>query len=286
MFSWLAHISGPLTPGDVWHHWSLDPVLFGGLCLMAYLYFKGRLRLRHWARWRDGMFWGGMVLLAIALMSPLDALGETLLVAHMAQHLLLFIVVPVLFSLSMPMLPLLWSLPDTWRHRMSRWGRVRRLLSTFMHPITACLFYWGMMWLWHMPALYQWALRSEVMHITEHISFFAAGMLFWWAIIHPRSPRLIGYGAGVLLIFLSAMQGVVLGALMTFARYPWYPIYEERVIAWSLTALEDQQLAGLMMWILPGILYVGAAAVLIYHWFRLLDDRYKQRTPDTRGVSL
>ena len=108
------------------------------------------------------------------------------------------------------------------------------------------------------------------------MSFLISALLFWWALVHGREGRL-GYGAGVVYLFTTAIHTSVLGALLTVAQTTWYPVYSARTVAWGLTPLEDQQLAGLIMWVPGGIVYVIAALWLVVRLFRESEQRVTRR---------
>jgi len=110
--------------------------------------------------------------------------------------------------------------------------------------------------------LFQAALHNDAMHGLQHLSFFGSALLFWWAILHPR--RHAALGLSVFYLFTTAVHTAVLGALITFARSPWYPAYVAPAAGWG--PLEDQQLAGLVMWIPAGLAYLVAALVIVRRW--------------------
>jgi len=119
--------------------------------------------------------------------------------------------------------------------------------------------------LWHAPALYQATLTSGAVHTLQHVSFLGAALLFWWALLHGREGR-IGRPAAVIYLFTTAVHTSLLGALLTFSSRLWYPIYQATTGPWGLTPLEDQQLAGLIMWVPAGMAYLGAALALAATW--------------------
>jgi putative membrane protein len=128
------------------------------------------------------------------------------------------------------------------------------------------------LWLWHAPGLFQAALESELIHALQHLSFLGFALLFWWALIHGRQGPL-GYGAAVFHVFTTAMHSGVLGVLLTFAPTLWYPAYAGSTASWGLTPVEDQQLAGLIVWVPTGVLYLIAGLALFAGWLRALDRR-------------
>lgn len=255
--------------------WTLDPPIVLPLAVSAWLYLRGLKRL--WRRagpgagvpvWQACAFVAGWSALAVSLVSPLHALGETLFSAHMVQHEILMLIVAPLCVLGRPLAVILWAFPPGARGTMGRISRSRpaaRVWRRATSPLCAFLIQSAALWIWHVPALYEASLRSPAVHALQHASFLAASGIFWWAAVHGRLGRQ-GYGLGAAAVFGVALEGGVLGALITFARTPWYPIYEARARAFGLSALEDQQLAGIVMWIPAGILLVGFGLALFAAW--------------------
>jgi putative membrane protein len=132
-------------------------------------------------------------------------------------------------------------------------------------PLTAWALHGLALWAWHLPALYQQTLRSDFVHALQHLSFLLTALLFWWALIYGAQGR-TAYGASVLYVFATAMHSGLLGVLLTVTTSVWYPIYASRTAAWGLTTLEDQQLAGLIMWVPAGIIYLAAGLLLFRAW--------------------
>jgi cytochrome c oxidase assembly factor CtaG len=122
-------------------------------------------------------------------------------------------------------------------------------------------------WLWHAPKLYQATLSSETMHTVQHVSFLGTALLFWWALLHGVPSRL-ARPATVIYLFTTAVHTSLLGALLTFAPRLWYPLYDATTAPWGLTPLEDQQLAGVIMWVPAGLSYLIAALALAATWLR------------------
>lgn len=254
-------------------------VLFS-LLLATVLYLWGvgalwqRVGANHGVRyWQVVSFLGGIMTVLVALVSPLDALSEALFSAHMVQHLLLLLVAPPLFVLSRPWATLLWAFPRPVRHRLGRWQRSKPVQHGWL-ILTLPALVWSLntvvLWLWHTPTFYQAAVVNDFVHALEHISFLLTATLFWWTMIYPHAGRRY-YGMSLLYIFLTALQGGLLGALLTFSSTLWYPVYAPFTTPWGLTPLADQQLAGLIMWIPSGILYLLAAALLFIIWLAVLE---------------
>jgi putative membrane protein len=304
----LAHIG---DPDATWRQWNTNPLVLGGLAATGWCYASGTRALwrragvgRGLRRWQAAAFGGGLLALVVALVSPIDAAGGALFSAHMLQHLLLIVVAAPLLALGAPLLPLLWALPQAQRVGLGRWWKQATTLQTvarlLLLPLVATLLHTLAVWLWHTPAWYEWALRSEWAHALEHASFLFSALLFWWVLLHP-ARRGMGYGASLMALFLTATQGAVFGALMTFAQRPWYAAHTAGAVVWRVlhptgqladeaficrqvegaviqqALLEDQQLAGLLMWVPPGIVYAVVAAALAAAWLRSVARQVEER---------
>lgn len=288
----VAHTGVPPVPGELWSVWNLDPLVLLGLGVSAMIYARGVGRLwrragqgRGIALWRFYCFVGGWAVLLLALVSPLDALGAALFSAHMAQHELLMLVAAPLLILGMPWVAALWAAPGRARRRIGALARHRSIESVghgLAHPFSAWAIYAATLWIWHIPTLYEATLESRLTHALQHSSFLASALLFWWVLLRPGRSRRSAYGLGVLYIFTTGLHGSLLGALLTFSNSVWYPSYGPRVVPWGLTPLEDQHLAGLLMWIPPGFLYLAAAVWICALWLREIERRVGRR----EGISI
>ncbi|HEX2644452.1 MAG TPA: cytochrome c oxidase assembly protein [Thermoanaerobaculia bacterium] len=262
--------------------WTWDPVVLPMLALSAGLYLTGLARLWRRAgpgqgirRWEAAAFGLGWLSLFLALVSPVDTLGDILFSAHMAQHEILMLVAAPLMVLGRPLLVFLWALPPAGRERAGRWTQTRWVSAgwgALTGPFTVWVIHSLALWIWHLPALYQATLTNEPVHFLQHASFFGSAALFWWVLIHGRYGRL-GYGLAVLYVFTTSLHSGVLGALLTFAPSLWYPIYQERTLRWGLSPLEDQQLAGLLMWVPAGVIFIFLGLALFAAWLGESDRR-------------
>jgi putative membrane protein len=243
-----------------------EPGALIGVLVVGTLYARGVATLWQRAgadrvvrRWQVACFGGGLLAILVALESPLDALAEALFAIHMVQHLLLILVAGPLLVLGIPLAPLLWGLPQAPRRTFASWWRRIAVLS---RPMFAFAAHSLALWLWHLPILYEAAVRNRGVHILEHLSFLATAILFWWTITRRAQGR------GVLYVFGLAMQSTVLGALLTFSPTPWYTAHLASAPAWGLAASDDQQLAGLIMWVPGGSVYLAAALGLFAAWLK------------------
>lgn len=277
----LAH--GPVPPpSDLWTAWTLDPYVVVPLLLAHWLYGRGVFRL--WgragrvpaalSRSHVAMFVAGEVVLVIALLSPLEALAGLLLSAHMAQHLLLMTLAPLLLLAGRPQIAFAWGLPRRWTEAIALdegWRLPRRLFQAAVRPFPATLLHGLALWAWHAPAAYEAALRSEAMHALEHAMFLGTALLFWQGVIGFGSARVASTTAAAMLATLiTIIHSGFLGALLTFSPRPIYESYMTTVPAYGLSPLEDQQLAGILMWVPSGLVYF--LAVVLLAWRLIGDD--------------
>jgi len=248
--------------------WDWEPtVLIGCAALLVGYWVEARPVTA-----RAALFVTAVVVLLLALMSPIDTLGDGYLFsAHMLQHLLLVLVVPPL---------LLLGIPPRVFERLLRWtpaGRTERALG---RPLLAWSLGIGTLWVWHAPALYDLALRYQGVHVLQHLCFLVSATIFWWPVIAPLPERrqLPALGAVVYLI-AGGLTSSLLGIIITLAPLGLYPAYLHPVdrlgilplirgrSQWNFSALADQQVGGVLMWILSSPLYLLASAVALARWY-------------------
>jgi putative membrane protein len=281
-----AHAGAPLGPANVWRAWSWEPLVVIGLAVTGWLYVNGLLRLWRAAepgagirKWEALSFVVGWLVISIALVSPLHALGSVLFAAHMIQHELLISIAAPLLVLGRPIIAFLWALPPRWRRKTGVLARTRGVATSWRvisMPAVAFALHAIALWTWHLPRLYQATLTSEVVHSLQHTSFLVTAILFWWTIFAARGGEL-RRGAAVLYLFATVLQTGALGALLTFGQTLWYPAYAATTAVWGITPLEDQQLGGLIMWIPGSLAYVAAALAIFAAWLRESEQSSRQR---------
>lgn len=277
----LGHVGGAPGPHDLWGAWNLDPLVLAGLLLAGWAYARGRVpgRPRPSDAGRAGAWWGALAALAVALVSPLDALARSLASAHMVQHLLLMGVAAPLLALSAPGSRILRGSPAPLRRALGRAThplRARRLLTPLENPVPVSLAHVGALWLWHAGVFYDAALARLWVHALAHATFLVTAVAFWRLVVGPRTTARVSPGLGVLLLFAMTLQSVFLSLLLTFARAPWYESYATTTRQWSLEPLVDQQLAGAIMWVPAGLLYLLPALALLVGWLRGLEGTEAQ----------
>jgi len=246
--------------------WPFDPWLLASLGLTACLYLRGYLILsRHnpdrWHAGRLSAFLGGVAAIFLALASPIEPFASLLLQVHMVQHLLLMMAAPALLLLGQPLLPMLRGLPRPirvyWVAPLFRWPPLRHLFAGLVHPVTAWVLFVGMTWLWHIPPVYDLALRSAGWHYLQHACFLASGLLFWYPVIrpYPVRPRWSLWLLPPYLI-LADIQNTALSAVFCFSSQPLYPYYSEMPRIGGISVLADQATAGALMWVPGSIAYL------------------------------
>jgi putative membrane protein len=260
-------------------------MLVSSLTILLGIYAAGLVRLWRTAGNGRGIrpfevaaFGTGWLTLVVALSPPLDGWSDRWLAAHMVQHELLMIVGAPLIALGAPMVAFLWAMPAGVRHRTIEAARRTRLMDAWTiiaSPASAFFLYAIALWVWHVPVLYDYALEHESVHVVQHLCFFGTATLFWWGIAHGRHGR-VGYGAAVVYLFATVVHNGLLGALLTVSPRIWYAPYIVDHPA-GLTPLEDQQLAGLLMWVPTSLAFVAGGLALFAAWLRHSDrlSRFK-----------
>jgi putative membrane protein len=222
-------------------------------------------------------FGTGWLMLTIALVSPVAWLSEILFSVHMTQHMLLMLVAAPLLAFGQPFLAYLWIFGPVQRERVGSALRNEAVVATWRWltaPLTVFVLQAVALWIWHVPSLYESALRSDALHALQHLSFVLTAATFWWALVYGRYGRQ-GYGLSVLYVFLTAVHSGALGALLTVSPSPWYRWYARPAEVWRIDALGDQQLAGILMWIPAGAVFIVLGLALFAAWMGEAERRVR-----------
>ena len=227
--------------------WFSDPAVLAPLLLFAAIYVWRFATARREAGGRGAgplqaaAFAGGMVALLVALVSPVDALGEDYLFsAHMVQHVLLGDIAPLLILLGLSRVIM--------RPATRRLMRVERALGRLASPAVGLVLWLAIMYFWHVPALYDAATENALVHLIEHASFFAAGLALWWPLIQPVPMRRSLTGLEPLGYIAAAKAGLAaLGLYLAWSSTAFYPYYEQAPRIWGLSPVEDQNIGGVLM---------------------------------------
>jgi cytochrome c oxidase assembly factor CtaG len=286
---------GPVAvvpPSGLWGAWTFDPLVVASLAAAAALYARGWAKLRghRLVRPRQAVsFFAGLAVLAAALVSPLDALADTLLSVHMVQHLILLMVAPPLLVYGRPGLVTFLGLPASSRSGLGALAarrRLRRATAVVLNPLVVLVATVAALWGWHLPGPYQAAITHPALHAVEHLTFLVSALAFWALVIDAAPRRRLGYGPAILLVFVTMLAGAALGALITFSSTALYPIYGAGARLWGTTPLADQQVAGAIMWIPPGAVYFLTVIFLALRWFADVDRRVRAAESTAAGPFL
>ncbi|AXV17726.1 hypothetical protein CYG48_18100 (plasmid) [Neorhizobium sp. SOG26] len=253
--------------------WTFDPWIVVPLFAMALLYALGVIRLRL-RRGRTAemtkraalFFWSGLAVLVLALVSPVHELGEHLFTIHMIEHELVVAVAAPLLVLARPAAMMLWGMPERVRRSAgSAMGSIacRALWRTLTLPAVATSLHGLAIWIWHYPPLFDATVTDILMHRLQHLSFFGTAVLFWWAIIWRASRGVAAWHQ-----FVTMLHTSILGALIALMPTVLYRIQTQYALDWGMTPLEDQQLAGIIMWVPGGFIYAVAALWFLKIWIR------------------
>lgn len=283
------------TVGDLWQTWSWLEI--PGLVLLGAVYIIGLRSLWKRAgtgagisRGRVASFGVGLSVLFVALVSPLHIFAEELFSAHMVQHLLLVLVAAPLFVIGRFPLALAWGLSSRNTSRIWKDWKGKQAWDFLTHPATACLLHAAAIWTWHMPRLYQASLHYEWVHFLEHSTFFLTAFLFWQVFADLTKSlgagRSANFGIGIFCVFVIALVNGLLGVLISFSPYVWYPVYIHETTFFGLTALEDQQLAGAIMWVPAGVVYLGSALSVLGRWLFAMESLENPQTKKPAGGSV
>jgi putative membrane protein len=250
--------------------WTIPIPLTFVTTLTALLYLRGWRHLQSAAAnaipaWRAACFLGGVLLIWLAIGSPLALLDEQSLTVHMVQHLLLMTIAPPLILTGAPVMPILHGLPEQFVQSVLgpflRWPPVQFIGRVLSKPAVCWLAAAAALVGWHVPAAFNLALQSEGWHIAEHSSFLVAGFLFWWPVIQPWPSVPVWPRWSILLYLFSAtLPCDILSAYLTFCDRVVYPSYLGAPRVFGFTALEDQQCAGALMWTCVTIIFLVPAA--------------------------
>lgn len=268
--------------------WTWPPYIIIPLAATAFLYLLGIEKMRRRGTHVNAShvlcFAAGWTSLLLALDSPMHEISEQLFWVHMTQHEVLMLISAPLLVLSRPLVPFLWALPARPREHAASIGKSRvfgSIWQTLSAPFSSWLLSAAALWVWHAPRLFTATLENDGIHAAQHISFLGTSLLFWWALFNQHGGRL-GHGAAIVYVFTTAIHTSVLGALLTFAPTVWYRPYLATAPVWHLTAIEDQQIGGLIMWIPAGTLLTIIGLIL---FVKLLGES-QRRWEYTRTAAL
>jgi len=258
--------------------WQWDPVVMLNMVLVLWLYQRGWVRVRRSSKAVKSLrtihvvcFLLSLGIIGCCIMSPLDVMSSQLASAHMVQHTVLMTVAAPLMAMGSVTLVCFAGLPQAAK-AMS--GRILKIFkhttgNILANPLSVWMIYAVALWGWHLPVFYGAALRWHALHDLQHLMFFGAALLFWRPLLDPLSSVRLNGGTAVIYLFATTLHSTLLGVFMTIAPSAWYREYFGLAEVWGWSPLEDQQMAGLIMWMPACIAYAVAA---VYAFARLIQS--------------
>lgn len=264
---------------------TLDPVVLAMLVLGVGLYVRAvRILARRGfrvSRWQQASWYLGLLLTAVALVSPIDALGEDLLSMHMLEHLLIADIAAPFLLVGLRTPVLVFLLPRPALLALARRPWLRRAFRTVRQPLVAIPVFVLVLYGWHFRAAFQGALEHPGIHALQHASFVGISLLVWWSVLEPKKRRMPGDLWKIGHIFAARLASMMLGMAFVFMRVQAYPFYGERAREHGLTPLHDQQLAGGMMMVLDILVIV--TALTLFFW-RTASDYDREQDAERRAA--
>jgi putative membrane protein len=263
---------------DIFADWRLPIWLTSSIVLTAILYLRGwfqirKTRARQFTLLRMASFMAGLILLWLAIGSPMDGFADSLLSAHMVEHLLLMSAVPPLLLMGLPVVPLLRGLPRDVSHFVVgpclRLSILRHLGHWLVTPIIAWLAMNLTFLIWHIPRLYSFALEHEIWHDFEHLCFLGTSTLFWWCILRPWPASAARLSWGILIYLVSAdIVNTILSAFLAFYGKPVYLYYVNHPNHFGIGPLDDQILGAVIMWVIGSLAFLLPAIWITFELLR------------------
>jgi putative membrane protein len=271
-----------IHPGEaIMAMWQFEPEIVAGLLIAGALYIAGVRRGAPGKWWRHLLFFGGLLALAAALLSPIEPLADHVFAIHQVEHMLLRTIGPMLILLAQPQAALMRGMPE-WLRRgifgpVVGSPAVRRAFSFLSRPLVATLLFVGISWFWMIPRWHDVAILNEAIHYTWHVTLLISGLFFFSTIFDPR-PAPLGspLPARLIMFWCAAMGNILLGAYLTFKSVPLYHAYDVMGRMFGLDAVTDEQIGGLTMWI-PGCMMFAVSAILILHRWGVDEERTAER---------
>jgi putative copper resistance protein D len=277
----LAHGSpapAPSFPG-VLLEWRMEPIVLLGLvaAAIAWVTLARRVAARHPGHphpaWRSAAFLGGLAVLAVALLSPIEAYEGQLFSVHMLQHMLLELVAAPLLLLGAPATLALRAATPSVRARLLAVLH-SRLVTVLSFPLLAWVLFAAVNWGWHFSALYDQALETPWLHDLQHLTFLGAALLFWWPVIGADPARWrLPHPVRLFYLFLAMPQNSFLGIALMSAPTALYPHYLTNVQDWGPTPAVDQSVGGMLMWVGGDGVFLLAMGLVVAAWVRAEDRR-------------
>jgi putative membrane protein len=271
-------VPAPTFP-DVLLQWRPEPMVLVALVVAAtgWLLLTRRVSIAHadhpHARWRSAAFLGGLAVLAVALVSPIEAYEGQLFSVHMLQHMLLELVAAPLLLLGAPATLALRAASPSVRARLLSVLH-SRAVTVLSFPLLAWVLFAAVNWGWHFSSLYNDALETPWLHDVQHLTFLGAALLFWWPVVGADPARWrLPHPVRLFYLFLAMPQNSFLGIALMSAPLALYPHYLTNVRDWGPTPIVDQNVGGMLMWVGGDVVFLLAMGLIVAAWVRAEDRR-------------
>jgi putative membrane protein len=267
----LAH-GGEIHEGQPWWTmWQFSPEILFGLLFADWIYGRGVARGAAPSRWRAAAFYGGLVALAAALLSPIEPLADHVFAIHQLEHMLLRTIGPMLILIGAPQAALMRGLPDWLRRPVVQPAinspGLRSVFGFFSRPAVATFLFLFATFFWMVPRWHDVAILNEPIHYLWHVSLLVSGLFFFSVLFDPRpAPAGARLGIRLAMFFLAAMGNILLGAFLSFKTHQLYHAYDVMGRLWGIGALSDEQIGGLTMWIPGTMMFAASAIYVLYRW--------------------
>jgi len=269
-----AHVAARLEESP-WATWTLTPDIVIGTLVFAGLYIAGIRRLRHKSdrmrNLRHVSFLAGVATIFLALQSPIDALGEHNFLVHQIQHILLRMLAPMLLMLAAPQAALVAGMPAWGKRRIVapviESNGLRGVFAALAHPVPVTVLFVAALYVWQIPRLHAAALLNDYVHYSMHATMLFAGMLFFWRVFDARPAlKSTGFGTRVVMLFFVMISQIMLGSYLTLKGQVLYPVYDQIGRVGAASALADEMLGGVVVWIPSSMMAVAAMVLVIRRW--------------------
>ena len=273
-----AEAHGGIEPGqNLLLAWNTNPLPSLGLFLAAYIYINGLNRWSHpshpISQWQRISFFSGLIVIFLALQSPIDPLAEHQFSIHQVQHLLLRMIGPLLVLSGAPLTPMLRGAPPWFLQvvikPIVRVSVSHQIYGFITNPVLTTLVFIATIYLWQIPAVHDMAVRSDLVHSGMHSTMLISGFMFWWLVIDPKPHRSrLHFALRILYLGLIVIPNTILGASITFSSHLLYEAYQEFPQPLGLSPLIDQQLGGLILWVVGDMMSILAAGIVMILWYK------------------
>ena len=284
-----AEAHGGIEPGqNLLLAWNSNPLPSLGIFLAAYLYINGLNRWNHpshpVSKWQRISFFSGLIIIFLALQSPIDPLAEHQFSIHQVQHLLLRMLGPLLVLSGAPLTPMLrgtplWVLQGIIKP-IVRASISHKVYGFITNPVLTTIVFIATIYLWQVPAAHDMAVRSDLIHSGMHMTMLLSGFLFWWLVIDPKPPRSsLHFGLRILYLGLIVIPNTILGAAITFNSNLLYKAYPEFSQPLGLSPIMDLQLGGLILWVFGDMMSILAAGIVMILWYKKEQEQEQNNIP-------